>query len=45
MSNQFRDYTPPNPFSFGTTARLQQQIKSEKEDFKREELKKEEGEK
>ena len=34
---------PNDPFSFGTTARLQQQIKQEKEDFKREEIKKEEG--
>ena len=43
MSNQFREYKQPDPFSSGNTARLQQQIRSEKEDFKREELKKEEG--
>lgn len=41
MSNQFRDYTPPNPFSFGNTVRMEQQIRTEKENFKREELEKE----
>jgi hypothetical protein len=41
MSNQFREYKQPDPYSFGTTARLQQQIRAEKEEFKTEELKKE----
>lgn len=42
MSNQFRDYTPPDPFSFGTTAKLQQQIRSEKESEKKEQEKNDE---
>ena len=41
MSNQFRDYTPPDPFTSGNTVKMQQQIKHEKEDFKAEEIKKE----
>jgi len=42
MSNQFREYKQPDPFSFGTTARLQQQIKAEKESEKREQEEKDE---
>lgn len=37
MSN----YNPPNPFSFGATAKMSREIKEEKENFKAEELKKE----
>jgi len=41
-----RDYTPPNPYSFGDTARMERIIKAQKREFKIQELKKElQGEK
>ena len=38
-----RYYDPPNPYSFGDTAKMERMMKKEKENFKREELQKEEG--
>lgn len=37
----YRDYNPPDPFSFGNTRQMQDRIKRDKEELRREKLKEE----
>jgi hypothetical protein len=37
-----RGYEPPNPFTFGNTARMSAELKKDKEEFKKKELEKDE---